>query len=173
MMMWYRHFRRSTRKHKACSRGETMIYSMTGFAAATLETPQGNLALELRTVNHRYLDDSFRLDENLRALEPALREAIAARIGRGKVECRLSLAAGADGDDSLRLNIALVRQLVDMGHLLQEYASDSRPLSVADILRWPGVVGGAGATLEALRQPCLDLLRRPWRSFPPAAPAGN
>jgi uncharacterized protein (TIGR00255 family) len=137
-----------------------MIYSMTGFAATTRETPQGNLALELRTVNHRYLDVSFRLDENLRALEPALREAIAARTGRGKVECRLSLAAGAEGDDSLRLNIALVRQLVDMGHLLQEYASDSRPLSVSDILRWPGVVGGSGATLESLRQPCLDLLQQ-------------
>lgn len=136
-----------------------MIYSMTGFASATRETPQGALALELRTVNHRYLDVAFRLDESLRALEPAMREAIAAHLGRGKVECRLGLSARQDGDGGLQLNTALVRQLVEMGHLLQEYVSDSRPLSVADILRWPGVVGGAGPALEALRQPCLELLQ--------------
>jgi len=60
-----------------------MIYSMTGFASATRETPQGALALELRTVNHRYLDVAFRLDESLRALEPALREAIFTLLPEG------------------------------------------------------------------------------------------
>ncbi len=142
-----------------------MIYSMTGFAAATQETPQGSLALELRAVNHRYLDVSFRSEESLRGLEPALREAIAARLGRGKVECRLSYASRADGDDGLQLNVAMVRQLVQMGHLLQEYVPDSRPLSIADILRWPGVVGGDNPTADALREPVLQLVNRALDDF--------
>lgn len=136
-----------------------MIFSMTGFAAATRDTPHGVLTVELRTVNSRYLDLSFRLDDALRALEPALREAIAAQVGRGKLECRLSLVARQDGDTGLQLNTALVRQLVELGHLLQEYTPESRPLGVADILRWPGVVGGAAPSLESLREPCLDLLQ--------------
>ncbi len=136
-----------------------MIFSMTGFAAATRDTPHGVLTVELRTVNSRYLDLSFRLDETLRALEPALREAITARLGRGKVECRLSLAARQDGDSGLQLNTSLVRQLVELGHLLQEYTPESSPMGVADILRWPGVVGGASPAVESLRQPCLELLQ--------------
>ena len=142
-----------------------MIHSMTGFAAATLEVPQGTLALELRAVNHRYLDVTFRTEESLRALEPAMRELIAAQVGRGKIECRLSLATRHGGDDGLQLNSTLVRQLVELGHSLQEYMPDSRPLSVADILRWPGVVGGDNPTVESLREPCLKVLQSALEEF--------
>jgi len=142
-----------------------MIHSMTGFAAATLEVPQGTLALELRAVNHRYLDVTFRTEESLRALEPSMRELIAAQVGRGKVECRLSLATRHGGDDGLQLNNALVRQLVELGHSLQEYVPDSRPLSVADILRWPGVVGGDNPTVDSLREPCLKILHNALEEF--------
>jgi len=138
---------------------------MTGFAAATLDIPQGSLALELRAVNHRYLDVTLRTEEALRVLEPAIRELIAAQIGRGKIECRLSLTAGNGDNDGLQLNGALVRQLVEMGHAVQEYAPDSRPLSVADILRWPGAVGGATPAAESLREPCLKILQSALEEF--------
>ena len=67
-----------------------MIASMTGFAAATEESPQGNLAVELKTVNHRYLEFQTRIPEEFRPLEPAMREAVAARLTRGKVDCRVT-----------------------------------------------------------------------------------
>ncbi len=73
-----------------------MVQSMTGYAVASAETPRGALHLELRSVNSRFLDLQFRVAEELRAAEPLLRERIAARIARGKVDCRLyySDAAG-------------------------------------------------------------------------------
>ena len=61
-----------------------MIHSMTGYASASAESPRGTLALELRSVNARFLDVQFRVAEELRALEPVLRELIAARVSRGK-----------------------------------------------------------------------------------------
>src|SRR5258706_4358762 len=62
-----------------------MISSMTGFAAAAQESAQGSLAVELKTVNHRYLEFQTRIPEELRPLEPAMREAVAAVLTRGKV----------------------------------------------------------------------------------------
>jgi uncharacterized protein (TIGR00255 family) len=84
-----------------------MIYSMTGFAAVTQELEPGSLSLELRSVNSRYLETHFRLDESFRALEPALREMIGAALSRGKVECRLNFTARSAGQAPLRLNTAL------------------------------------------------------------------
>ena len=69
-----------------------MILSMTGFASASAELPGASLAAELRSVNHRYLDLSLKLTDELRALEPALRERLAGALKRGKVELRLGVA---------------------------------------------------------------------------------
>ena len=66
-----------------------MILSMTGFAAVAADLPGVSLAVELRSVNHRYLDLQLRLPDELRGLESALRERIAAELKRGKVECRV------------------------------------------------------------------------------------
>src|SRR5688500_20150811 len=68
------------------------VHSMTGYAAATAGTPRGTLSLELRSVNSRFLDLQFRIADELRAHEPMLRELIAARVTRGKIDCRLWLA---------------------------------------------------------------------------------
>ena len=70
-----------------------MVSSMTGYAAVTHDLPQGTVALELKSVNSRFLDVQFRIAEDLRAVEPALRELAMAAIGRGKVECRLTFTA--------------------------------------------------------------------------------
>ncbi|MBX6393394.1 MAG: hypothetical protein IRY96_07955, partial [Burkholderiales bacterium] len=67
-----------------------MIQSMTGYATVVRELPQGTLTLELRSVNSRFLDLQFRIVDDLRAVEPSLRERITARIARGKVDCRMS-----------------------------------------------------------------------------------
>jgi uncharacterized protein (TIGR00255 family) len=69
-----------------------MIYSMTGYAAAAAESPFGTFNLELRSVNHRYLDIQFRVPDELRTLEPGLREKLGSRMGRGKVELRIAIA---------------------------------------------------------------------------------
>src|SRR5204862_6857946 len=79
----------------------TMIASMTGFAAAAEETPQGSLAVELKTVNHRYLEFQTRIPEEFRPLEPAMREAVAAKLTRGKVDCRVTFTPAPSAKSSL------------------------------------------------------------------------
>ena len=81
---------------------------MTGFAVAARTTPVGALTLELKSVNSRFLDFSVRFPDELRSVEAALREAITARVNRGKMECRLALNRVA-GDAPSGLNLALGR----------------------------------------------------------------
>src|SRR5919198_546164 len=81
-----------------------MIRSMTGYASAALESPRGRLSLELRSVNARFLDIQFRISDELRLAEPLLRELIATRVARGKVDCRLAFIAGSAPAAPERLN---------------------------------------------------------------------
>ena len=120
-----------------------MIFSMTGFASLEREVGGGVLVLELRSVNHRYLELQLKLDENLRSFEPLIRELIGAKLGRGKVECRMSLMSRADSSQSAVLDDKVLQQLATLSASVQQTFPDSQPLSVADILRWPGVVVSA------------------------------
>lgn len=86
----------------------------------------------------------------MRSLEPLLRELITARLGRGKVECRLSLQQQAATDQTAGLNDAVLQQLAQMSAIAQSYFPQSRPLSVADILRWPDVLRSVEVDQEAL-----------------------
>jgi uncharacterized protein (TIGR00255 family) len=117
-----------------------MIFSMTGFAAVELETASGVLVLELRSVNHRYLELQLKLDESLRSFDPLVRELVAASLGRGKVECRLSLMQRTNPEQPAQLDNAFLQQLVQLTTTVQKYFPLSQPLSVADVLRWPGVL---------------------------------
>ena len=131
---------------------------MTGYAAASAASPRGTLSLELRSVNARFLDLSFRIADELRALEPVLREAIGARLTRGKVDCRLSLAEGA-GEAEGRLNEAALERLKRLAAAAQKAFPEAAPLRIADLLRWPGVIAG-DADEEGLRARAAELCRR-------------
>jgi len=85
-----------------------MISSMTGYAAATRELPIASLAAEVKSVNSRYLDVQFRLPDELRPVEPALRELIQNRVGRGKVECRVSVTPPASAAPRISVNEGLL-----------------------------------------------------------------
>jgi len=135
-----------------------MIQSMTGYAAASVESPHGALAIELRSVNSRFLDLQFRVAEDLRAAEPMLREQIAARIARGKVDCRLS--RGGAGAQAQLLNANSLQQLRALAGEAVAAFPDAAPLRVADILRWPGVLAEPALDAERTRALLEDLCRR-------------
>jgi uncharacterized protein (TIGR00255 family) len=116
-----------------------MIQSMTGFAAASADTPRGRLAVEVRSVNARFLDLQFRIADELRAVEPLLRELMQARLARGKVECRVFLADDATGSGA-RLSAAAIAQLRELAAQVLKEMPQATPLRVADVLRWPGVI---------------------------------
>ncbi|MCA3132485.1 MAG: YicC/YloC family endoribonuclease [Betaproteobacteria bacterium] len=134
-----------------------MIHSMTGFAALTRELPAGTVSLELRSVNHRYLDVQFRMPEEFRAFEPAMREAIAARLSRGKVECRVGLTRAPDAA-SLEISEPLLARLAQLNAQVRARLPGAAELSVADVLRWPGIFGAEALPAEALREGFLALL---------------
>jgi uncharacterized protein (TIGR00255 family) len=131
---------------------------MTGYAAASAASPGGALSLELRSVNSRFLDLQFRIAEELRAHEPALRELIAGRIARGKVDCRLSLAPGS-GERAARLNTEAIERLKALADAAKKAFPDAAPLRMADVLRWPGVIAEE-ADEEGLRTAVAALCRR-------------
>lgn len=135
-----------------------MIQSMTGYAAASAESPHGALAIELRSVNSRFLDVQFRVAEEMRAAEPMLRERIAARIARGKIDCRL--ARGGSAAQAQLLNADALRQLRALAGEAAAAFPDAAPLRIADILRWPGVLAEPALDAERTRALLEDLCRR-------------
>ena len=137
-----------------------MIYSMTGYAALSQELPQGTLNLELKTVNSRYLDIQFRVVDELRGLEPALRELIGARLARGKVDCRLGFSAAVSAESLAHLHSGLLKQFLVLDKTVREHAAQATPLSVAEILRWPGLIATEEISKEALKESVLALLTR-------------
>jgi len=116
------------------------ICSMTGFANVQRETALGTLMVELRSVNHRYLELQLRLDDSLRAFEPLVRETVSKVLTRGKVECRINLITPSGLPPSSELSEAGLEQLARLSSAIMQRFPDSRPLSVADILRSPGVL---------------------------------
>ena len=142
-----------------------MIYSMTGYAVAATQLAAGGLQLELRAVNHRYLDLSIRLPDELRALETALREQLNAGLKRGKIECRVALTRIAPDAESLAVNVPLVHQLGALGHLVRQHVPDCTPLGVADILRWPGVVVEPAVSFDDLAAAITQLAQSALTEF--------
>lgn len=136
-----------------------MIYSMTGYAVKTLDIERGTLQLELKSVNSRYLDFHFRVSEDLRALEMPLRELLAARLARGKVECRLSFNAAAARAEQLQLNGELLAILQSLNGRVCKQMPEARPLSVNDVLRWPGMFGDQSIDYAAFGPRVLALAR--------------
>jgi len=135
-----------------------MILSMTGYATASVELESGSLTLELRAVNHRYLDIQLRMPDELRSIEGALREAISAQLQRGKVECRINYAARG-AQSGVSLNHEMLQQLAAWSREVQQALPEASPLSVADVLRWNGVLETPSASADELRAALLGLLQ--------------
>ncbi|ANQ87119.1 YicC/YloC family endoribonuclease [Azoarcus olearius] len=136
-----------------------MIHSMTGFAVQTRDLGPVSLHLELRSVNSRYLDLSFRIVEDLRQAEPAIREQIAAKLTRGKVECRLNLHTNDAAPRSLALNNALLGQLADAQAAVRRQFADAQPLSVGEVLRWPGMLADDSLAFEQMQPVIAELAK--------------
>ena len=123
---------------------------MTGYAVATSEGAAGTLTIEIKSVNSRFLDLQFRINDDLRALEPDLRSAIMAAITRGKVEVRLSFGRKASGGSSA-LNQELLADLARLQGEVTRHFAQASPMTVAELLRWPGVVEESTIGQESLQ----------------------
>jgi len=118
-----------------------MITSMTGFARREANGPWGTLVCELRSVNHRFLETGFRLADDLRALEPELRQLLMQRLKRGKVDCTLSYRAVQGAERALDIDQeALARLLTRLREVRTALAEAPTSISPLEVLRWPGIV---------------------------------
>jgi uncharacterized protein (TIGR00255 family) len=142
-----------------------MISSMTGYAVRTLDVERGNLQLELKSVNSRYLDFHFRVSDDLRSLEMPLRELLASRLARGKIECRLALNQGSARPEQLQLNGDLLATLQSLDARVRSAMPAAAPLAVNDVLRWPGMFGDQGLDIAALTPRVLGLAREVLAEF--------
>jgi uncharacterized protein (TIGR00255 family) len=113
---------------------------MTGYAVTTREAAAGTLTIEMRSVNSRFLDLQFRINDELRAVEPMLREAIMSRLNRGKVECRLSFGRKAASGSAQTLNATLLASLARLQDEVRQQFSTAPGMTVNELLRWPGVI---------------------------------
>ncbi len=135
-----------------------MTNSMTGFARREARWEWGSLAWEIRSVNHRYLEVSWRLPEELRPLEAEFRRQVGKRLKRGKVECSLRLRWGEEEDGDLQLRLPVIRQLDQALTTVSEHLGGCAPVNPLDVLRWPGVVEEQQRDTEPAQAAAMELL---------------
>ncbi|MCG7915264.1 YicC/YloC family endoribonuclease [Candidatus Thiodiazotropha endoloripes] len=135
-----------------------MISSMTAFAREEYRGELGNMSWEIRSVNHRYLEAFLRLPEELRALEPNIRERLNNRLGRGKLDVSLKYKAGTSGDASLCINQRLVEQLIDVDQQLADMIELDPSMRSGDLLRWPGVLEEEERDYTPVKAQAMQLL---------------
>ena len=134
-----------------------MITSMTGFAAVSGEVPGGRFALELKTVNHRYLEFQTRMPEDLRSLEYAMRELLAAKLTRGKVECRVTFTPIATRDSLAPSEDALAALAETQKQILKKF--DAGRLSVWEIMHAPGIMSAEAIGTDAAKEALMVLFK--------------
>ncbi|MHB1216350.1 MAG: YicC/YloC family endoribonuclease [Thiobacillus sp.] len=132
---------------------------MTGFAAHSLNLDHASVSIDVRSVNQRFLELHFRLSDEFRALEPQLRELINQRLVRGKVECRIGLTPLPTASQDNGLNPAILERLSHWQADVLQRLPSSAPLSVNEILRWPGAVQTAALSQDTLNEAALAGVR--------------
>jgi uncharacterized protein (TIGR00255 family) len=137
---------------------------MTGYAVATSEGAAGTLTIEIKSVNSRFLDLQFRINDDLRTLEPDLRAAIMGAITRGKVEARLSFGRKVAGG-SQALNTVLLEDLARLQSEVAKHFVSAPVMTVAELLRWPGVIEEAHVGQESLQADVAALTARTVAAF--------
>ena len=132
-----------------------MIRSMTAFGNARADLEQGSLALELRSVNSRYLDLYFRLPDELRHAETPLRELLTASLSRGKVEVRASYTRNA-GTELARLDPAWLQHLAEQLQAARSVLPEVAPPRLAELFNWPGQRGNDALDPQVWGAACLQ-----------------
>jgi uncharacterized protein (TIGR00255 family) len=130
--------------------------SMTAFSRQQGDYPWGRLTWELRSVNHRYLEPSFKLPDALRGLEPAIRESLKKKLSRGKVECALRFQLQTE-QQNLNVNLELAKQLLAAVGQLHQLGGEQQPANSLELLRWPGVLAEQQLNGEQMQSDAVAL----------------
>lgn len=136
-----------------------MLQSMTAFARMQKQIEEGHFCWEIKSVNHRYLDVSFRLPESFRFIEPYLRNVLRDKINRGKLECQLKYQDTSSNNQSMLINMGMVNALVDLSEQLSASNHLPNDWSASKILSWPGVVQATVPDVDSLGEQAVTLFQ--------------
>lgn len=134
-----------------------MTRSMTAFATLSDQQDWGLLVWEIRSVNHRYLDVSLRMPDDFRGLEMTVRERIAARMQRGKIDCTLRFKSTSDLAANITVNESLAQAVINSCQIINKKLHQPSEINPMDILRWPGVVNEGERDTQTVTQAALKL----------------
>lgn len=135
-----------------------MVKSMTAYARQEEKLLWGSIAIELRSVNHRFLEISVKVPDELRALEMKIRDRIKGKLKRGKLELFLRLTLQQEGTHPIAFNHDLAEQLARTLHDIDKLIYNAAPVNAVDILNWPGVLDSWNIDQEAINGAILPLL---------------
>lgn len=135
------------------------VCSMTGFATAQADVAVGHFTVELRCVNSRFLDLSIRVCDDLRFAEQAVRECITKRIARGKFECRIGMQSSSSAAGG-HLNTEAFASLRSLQNQVLDHLPQARPLSVNEVLTFPGMLATAPCDREELTAKVVGTLNQ-------------
>ena len=141
------------------------LHSMTGFASSSRDLGPLHLNLEIRAVNHRFLDLQFRLPEELRSNEPQLREQLAGVVFRGKVEVRVQMSRNEAAQAAGAINQEAIGRLLAAQTAIRDRIASAQMLSVHEILRWPGVIAESLIEPETLAHELIALMKKATTDF--------
>ena len=133
-----------------------MTQSMTAYAQATISTELGELSCELRSVNHRFLDVAPRMPEDLRANESALRDAIGAKLARGRVDVFIRLKES--DSSSLEPNLNAADNLQNLLDEMRQRLPEMQMIRAIDALKWPGILQAKKADPAKMKAQLLGVL---------------
>jgi uncharacterized protein (TIGR00255 family) len=132
---------------------------MTAFARQEEQTEQGELTCEVRSVNHRYLELSLRLDECFRSLEMPIRKLFTEKLSRGKVDAVLRYKIPAAGLSKVNIDRNLAKSVVDNCEVIAELSTLAAPIDPVKVLQWPGVLKTESLDQVALHSSIMTLVR--------------
>lgn len=132
-----------------------MIYSMTGYAANQVQINSATIQLEIKSVNHRFLDITIKSAEEFKPLENQLRTLIAQYINRGKIDIKLFLKDNQSQNNILELNHTLLQKYLSLITQIEEYGINQAPLTVPQILAIPGILSQTQFAADEIQEPLL------------------
>lgn len=133
-----------------------MLYSMTAFARRELSINEGVLSWEIRSVNHRYLEHTFKLPETFRSLEWQLRDTLRKELSRGKLECTFNFSPNAQ-NNPIQLDMERAKQLIEAAEQISELTINPTPMNPFTVLSWPGIMINQQTNHELLQEQANQL----------------
>jgi uncharacterized protein (TIGR00255 family) len=142
-----------------------MIQSMTAFARESATVNQGILTVELRSVNHRYLDCSFKLPDALRSMEPQLREKAGSALARGKLDSMIRLQSHQTQSGELHIDMAKLEVLLEATRKVQDQLEEPAAINPLQVIQFPGICAAQDDSEEELQQEALSLFSKALRNM--------